>query len=59
MVPTYCVPSKSFWTWKNVKQDTMEALNEILDHFVENDWDLALVYYEPVDAIGTVNLIVD
>ncbi|XP_074603685.1 glycerophosphocholine cholinephosphodiesterase ENPP6-like [Brevipalpus obovatus] len=50
--PTLCLEYQSFWTWPNVKNDTMEAIDEILDNFESDEWQLALIYYEAVDATG-------
>lgn len=54
MVPSFCLPPKSFWTWKTFKKDTRAAFDEILKKFEDDEWDMAFVYYEAVDAIGTV-----
>ena len=55
MTPTYCLEYQSFWTWPKPKEDTIEALKEILDNFGRNEWQLGLVYYEAVDATGKSN----
>ncbi|RWS22215.1 ectonucleotide pyrophosphatase/phosphodiesterase family member 6-like isoform X4, partial [Leptotrombidium deliense] len=50
--PTYCAEYQSYWTWPKVKEDTIDALHEILDNFESDEWQLALVYYEAIDATG-------
>jgi ectonucleotide pyrophosphatase/phosphodiesterase family protein 6 len=50
--PTYCLEYQSYWTWPKPKEDTIEAMKEILDNFQRNEWQLGLVYYEAVDATG-------
>jgi hypothetical protein len=50
--PTVCVEYKSYWSWPTPKKDTIEKLNEVLDHFEKDELQLALVYYEAIDAIG-------
>jgi len=52
VTPTYCLEYQSYWTWPKPKEDTIDALKEILDNFQRNEWQLALVYYEAVDATG-------
>ena len=52
VTPTYCEEYQSYWTWPYVKEDTMEAINEIIDNFKANEWQLALLYYEAVDSTG-------
>lgn len=51
-VPTYCQSYQSYWTWTNPINDTNNALSEILDHFEADEWQLGLVYYEAIDAMG-------
>lgn len=50
--PTLCLEYQSYWTWPKPNEDTLDALNEILDNFQNEDWRLGLVYYEAVDAMG-------
>ena len=50
--PSYCAEYQSYWTWPKPKEDTKDALVEILDNFQRNEWQLALLYYEAVDATG-------
>ena len=50
--PTYCLEYQSYWTWPKPKSDTIEALKEILHNFKTNEWQLALLYYEAIDATG-------
>ena len=52
VTPTQCHEYQSYWTWPKPKEDTIEAMKEILDNFQRNEWQLGLVYYEAVDATG-------
>lgn len=50
--PSLCIEYQSFWTWPTIKNDTIDAIDEILDNFQNDEWGLALIYYEAVDASG-------
>uniref|UniRef100_T1K1S1 glycerophosphocholine cholinephosphodiesterase n=1 Tax=Tetranychus urticae TaxID=32264 RepID=T1K1S1_TETUR len=50
--PSMCLEYQSYWTWPTVQNDTLDACDEILDNFEKDDWGLALVYFEAVDANG-------
>lgn len=52
VLPTHCLEYQSYWSWPNPKADTIDALMEILDNFKSNEWQLALLYYEAIDATG-------
>ncbi|XP_054162379.1 glycerophosphocholine cholinephosphodiesterase ENPP6-like [Oppia nitens] len=50
--PTFCLEYQSYWTWPKPTEDTLSALNEILDNFESEEWHLGLIYYEAIDALG-------
>ncbi|CAN7938214.1 unnamed protein product [Ixodes hexagonus] len=50
--PTHCVPYKGYWGWDSVVNDTNAALSTVLTEFQDNKLNLALVYFEAVDARG-------
>ncbi|RWS11085.1 AP-3 complex subunit sigma-like protein, partial [Dinothrombium tinctorium] len=52
MTPTHCSHYQPYWTWPKPKEDTIEAMHTILESFEYDEWQLALVYYEAVDAVG-------
>lgn len=50
--PTFCNEYQTYWTWPDPAADAIDAFGEILDNFEKDEWRLAMVYYEAVDALG-------